>query len=80
MMTETLQYAPLLNLLPLGLVLLMAKEYRMIKDDITKRATKLYSDDTFQRKDIADERQEVTNVILNEIKSDIKTLLQQNGK
>ena len=75
-MTELLRTATqYVEYIPKGLLVCVFMVLWKIDKNIGTRTTKTYADETFQRKDIADERNERIEKRLDEIGTDVKTLL-----
>lgn len=77
------RFLPLLNILPVGLVLVIwnkfDKIWTAIENIVNDMSTKEYSDDTFQRKDRCDDRFERLKEDVDEIKKDVKELLKRGA-
>jgi len=68
-------FAPLLNLLPLGVVLCMWMKFDKVWDALDGKTSKKYSDETFQRSDLCNNTVKNIEASLAEIKTDVKTLI-----
>ena len=74
-MENIAKLAPLLNLLPLGVVIFMWTKFDKVWDAIEDKSSKVYSDETFQRKDLCEQTTQEMKDDIKEIKTDVKTLL-----
>ena len=69
--------SPFLNLIPLGLIFFIWRKYDTIHKGLHSRTTKEFSDETFQRKDLCEERSGHIQSSLDMIEKDIKKLLER---